>query len=355
MCDFYDLNETQKKLLLEASLDKGRCVSKSEGVCGEVYVFDHGENVTPRYSCAKFPKRLGDLSLTELNSRFVNELRIQLSLYHHKFVHWAFDFTEVMGVPVAQFRYWGTDLNEFISREDSSDIEKLSIMTYICSGLEHCYENGLVSHQDLKPANIFLRDVTSEFHGLPDLDIYTFALVADFGLANTSITASNFNGSRPYMAPEQWNKSKLSPKTDIFALGVILYQLMSDGFHPVGIKLEEHWPNPVNGNSKKWTAEKSWRNWAKKSEVDSTAHPVLDTDVLVLVKKMLLIDPIQRPSVSEVKLTLLSIIKAKSVESHTQLTLLLKHFEEQVTNEPLNKKWPYLFKKWQDFEKRFGK
>ena len=39
--------------------------------------------------------------------RFIRELDLQLSFYHNKFVHWAFDFDSVFNVPVASFRYWG--------------------------------------------------------------------------------------------------------------------------------------------------------------------------------------------------------------------------------------------------------
>ncbi len=223
---FYALDEHQKKLMLEVALgNKGKSVSVFAGMCGEIYVFDQGENTFPRYVCAKTPKHLQHVPIEEINSRFVNELKNQLSYNHQMFVHWAFDFTEVLGSPVALFRYWGGDLEKVIRNSELSSVtEKLSIMVYVCSGLIHCYKNGLVAHQDLKPANIFLRDVKSEFRDLPDLDIYKLALIADFGLANAFLNSSVFGGSRPYMAPEQWSESELSPKTDVFALGVILHE-----------------------------------------------------------------------------------------------------------------------------------
>ncbi|WP_193067830.1 protein kinase domain-containing protein, partial [Halomonas sp. 3D7M] len=263
--DFHALDEHQKKLMLEIALgNKGKCVSVSEGMCGEIYVFDQGGNVSPRYVCAKIPKPLTNISVEETNNRFVNELKNQLSYNQQRFVHWAFDFSEVLGTPLALFRYWGSDLEKVIRKPElSSKVEKLSILVYVCSGLSHCYKRGLVAHQDLKPANIFLKNVKSDFCDLPDLDIYSLALIADFGLANASLDSSVFGGSRPYMAPEQWDEFELSPKTDVFALGVILYELMSGGFHPVGIKLSDYWPMPLKNNSKKWTKADAWRKWAK--------------------------------------------------------------------------------------------
>lgn len=355
--DFHALEEYQKKLMLEVALGyKGKCVSVSGGMCGEIYVFDQGENVSPRYVCAKIPKPLTNISIEETNNRFVNELKNQLSYNHQMFVHWAFDFSEVLATPVALFRYWGSDLEKVIRKPElSSKVEKLSILVYVCSGLSHCYKSGLVAHQDLKPANIFLRNVRSEFRDLPDLDIYNLALIADFGLANASIDSSVFGGSRPYMAPEQWGESELSPKTDVFALGVILYELMSGGFHPVGIKLSDYWPLPVEGNSKKWTKADAWRKWAKSASIVFEGAPPIEPEIQSLVNDMLSVDAADRPAIDQVKISLLDIIKSESPESCAQLKFLVDYFERNASTEPLKERWPYLWERWQQFQVKFEK
>lgn len=114
----------------------------------------------------------------------------------------------------------GNDLANLIKTSQPSQVTKLSLLVYTCIGLRHCYEKGLIAHQDLKPANNFIQNINGNFVGQPDLDIYEFAIVADFGLVNT-FKEDIFDGSRPYMAPEQWNKNELSQATHIFALGVI--------------------------------------------------------------------------------------------------------------------------------------
>lgn len=354
---FHGLNEEQKKIILEATLgNKGKCISVFGGMCGEIYVFDQGGNVSPRYVCAKIPKPLANTPPQEANNRFVNELRKQISYNHHMFVHWVFDFTEVCGSPVALFRYWGNDLEKLIkSSKPISTTYKLSIIIYICSGLIRCYENGLVAHQDLKPANIFLRNVKSEFPDLPDLDIYNFALIADFGLANAFQDSSFFGGSRPYMAPEQWSESKLSPKTDVFALGVIIYELMSGGFHPVGIKLSDYWPQPLAGNTSKWTKADPWKKWAKTVNIHSEGAPPMQPELLSLVRSMLSVEATDRPSIEEVKTSLLDIIKSSSQESFEELVSLVSRFERSASKEPLKDRWPYLWEKWIRFEAKFGK
>lgn len=355
--DFHALDEYQKKFMLEVSLgNKGKCFSVSGGMCGEIYVFDQGENVSPRYVCAKIPKPLKNVSIEETNNRFVNELKNQLSYNHQMFVHWAFDFSEVLATPVALFRYWGSDLDKVMRKSElSSKVEKLSILVYVCSGLSHCYKSGLVAHQDLKPANIFLRNVRSEFRDLPDLEIYNLALIADFGLANASRDSSVFGGSRPYMAPEQWSESELSPKTDIFALGVILYELMSGGFHPVGIKLSDYWPLPVEGNSKKWTKADAWRKWAKSASINFEGDPPIEPEIQSLVNDMLSVDAADRPTIEEVKNSLLDVIKSESPESYDQLNFLVDYFERNASTVPLKDRWPYLWERWQQFQAKFEK
>jgi len=323
-------------------------------MCGEIYIFDQGTNVYPRFVCAKVPKRLANCSSQETARRFIYELRLQLKFYHNFFVHWPFDFREVLGVPVALFRYWGNDLGKLIKHSKVSEIEKLSIMVYACEGLKHCYRNGLVAHQDLKPSNIFLRDLTKDFIGLPSLDIYNAPLIADFGLSNASINQGIFDGERPYMAPEQWNRTVLSPSTDIFALGVILYELMTDGFHPVGIKLHDFWPQPQNGNSKKWTRGDAWRRWVDRGCIIDGSQIQVDPKLLHLVKRMVSTDPKCRPSIADVTNSLLCLMETRSKASYEQVTFLTDYFERQVSNKPLEQQWPHLFRVWNRFEEKFG-
>ncbi|ELB2259393.1 TPA: protein kinase [Vibrio parahaemolyticus] len=353
--NFHSLDYQEKEFFLEVALGgRGKCISRTSGMCGEIYIFDQGENTHPRYVCAKVPKLLKNISQQETNKRFVNELSIQLSFFHHKFVNWAFDFSEVMGVPVALFRYWGEDLEKLIRKPSVSTIEKLSIMAYVCSGLAHCYRNGLVSHQDLKPANIFLRDIKNDFRDLPELDIYNHALIADFGLANASVTSSVFDGSRPYMAPEQWDKTELSPLTDVFSLGVILYELMTGGFHPVGIKLSDYWPQPIGDNSKKWTKAEPWKKWAKHAKIDVKNCPKLEPEVKDLIESMLSVDAKHRPSIELVKQIILEVIKNKSQQSYDQLNFIISYFDNVKSKEPLETTWPHLFGRWNHFQQKFG-
>ncbi|HEY5823188.1 MAG TPA: protein kinase [Cyclobacteriaceae bacterium] len=353
--NFYDFDESQKKSLLEISYGKGKCILHTNGLCGDIFVFDQGENTRPRYTCIKLPKPITGVSNEETAKRFLRELKLQLSFYHNKFVNWAFDFDSIFDTPIAYFRYWGNDLASILKTNQPSKVTKLSLFVYTCVGLRHCYSKGLIAHQDLKPANIFIRNIKNDFVGLPDIDIYDFAMVADFGLANTFIDYKVFDGSRPYMAPEQWNKTELSQATDIFSLGVILFELMTNGYHPVGIKLNDFWPIPMEGNSKKWTRPDSWKKWIEGGcKIELPEGIYIEEHMLKFISKMLSVKSSHRPGLNEVIDFSLEQIKDISNESHVQLSFLIDYFDKQsLQTNNLETDWPYLFQKWENFRKRY--
>ncbi|GAB3720993.1 protein kinase domain-containing protein [Flavobacterium koreense] len=352
--DFYSETSDFKKIILESKLgNRGKCISIMSGMCGEIFVFDQGQNTFPRYSCVKVPKPLGVVTYEEIANRFIRELELQLSFYHSTFVNWAFDFNTIENVPSASFRYWNGDLGRFILENELSNITKLSFTLYICAGLKHCYERGLIAHQDLKPANILVKDNYKNFTNLPKLDIYHFAVIADFGLANASIDYNVFDGSRPYMAPEQWKREPLSNAADVFALGVIFYELITNGYHPIGILLNDHWPEPKHGNSKKYTRRESWENWINNGAIINPCPIIIEPNVISFIAKMLSVNSSDRPSIEEIMDFLLELIKSESEQSFIQIKFLLTHFEEQSTKTPIEDSWPYVSAKFNELKHNF--
>ncbi|SOD96129.1 protein kinase domain-containing protein [Spirosoma fluviale] len=354
--NFHKLNNTYKEILLEGFFGRGECTFHTSGMCGEIFLFDYGANSFPRHTCIKLPKPIAGVSKEESARRFVRELELQLSFYHNRFVHWAFDFDSFFDIPIASFKYWGNDLANLIRTAQLSQVSKYSLLFYICIGLRHCYRRGLIAHQDLKPANIFIQNIKNDVVGLPNLDIYDFAIIADFGLANASIDCGIYDGSRPYMAPEQWKKLRLTQATDVFALGVIFYELITNGYHPVGIKLSDFWPKAQHGNSGKWTKKDKWEKWIKndcKIELLEDGVSINET-VFKFIKRMLSVEPSLRPSIDDTIQFLLNQINDISTESCFQLKFLVNHFEvESSKTSDLQVDWPDLFKKWKEFKERF--
>jgi serine/threonine-protein kinase len=97
----------------------------------------------------------------------------------------------------------------------------LEIVIQICLSLEEAHARGLV-HRDLKPANVMVTPIGAGRE---------FAKVLDFGIVKTpgaELTAPNTNPGTPaYMAPEQIKAGAVGPATDLYAVGVILFELLA--------------------------------------------------------------------------------------------------------------------------------
>ncbi|MFN8666337.1 MAG: protein kinase [Gemmatimonadaceae bacterium] len=127
--------------------------------------------------------------------------------------------------------YPGETLKARIERETRLPVaDAVSIARQVASGLSCAHAAGIV-HRDLKPANVML---------LPDGAVK----VLDFGLATArdqSLTTGSLHAGTPaYMAPEQVLGEPLSGRTDLWALGVLLYEMLTgrrpfDGAHEISI------------------------------------------------------------------------------------------------------------------------
>lgn len=124
----------------------------------------------------------------------------------------------------------GEDLDSLIKKKTISIGRFLSLIKQICLGLE-CAHNGIlvngelatIIHRDIKPSNIFLAKT-----GEGDV----IAKILDFGIAQIQepqqgSTQQSFMGTPEYCSPEQMAEEELQPTSDIYSLGVLMYQMLT--------------------------------------------------------------------------------------------------------------------------------
>jgi len=152
-------------------------------------------------------------------ARFAREARVAAGLSHPNVVA-VFDVGEDDGRPfIVMELVPGRTLEERLKRDGALPAnDVLAIARQVCAGLEHAHANGLV-HRDLKPGNLIERDDGT-------------VKIADFGIARavegTELTeAGTVVGTAAYLAPEQAEGGTVTPATDLFALGAVLYELVT--------------------------------------------------------------------------------------------------------------------------------
>jgi hypothetical protein len=161
----------------------------------------------------------GDFSADEsARSRFFREARASARLQHRNIVT-IFEFAEDNGTPYIAMEFLrGQSLSQRLSSQPPLTLtQKLDIVTQLLTGLHYAHEQGIV-HRDVKPANVWL------------LDDGTVKLL-DFGIAkiaaSTMTSAGSVLGSAFYMAPEQVAGREVDGRADVFATGVVLFELLS--------------------------------------------------------------------------------------------------------------------------------
>lgn len=137
------------------------------------------------------------------------------------------------GIPYILMEYLdGMDLEGVLLRGGAIQPDKVvDLVLQVCEALAEAHSFGIV-HRDLKPANLF---VTRCVDGSPLVKVLDFGISKAPSVADISITATHtLMGTPAYMSPEQLRSSRnVGPSTDIWSLGVVIYELLS-GRRPFG-------------------------------------------------------------------------------------------------------------------------
>lgn len=159
----------------------------------------------------------------QLQARLLSEGRAQASVHHENIVM-VTDLLEVDGLPALLMEVVdGCDLEEWLEHQEPSVAEVEGLFRQILDGVAAAHSRGIV-HRDLKPANVLMaRDGDRWVPKVTDFGLAKW-VEGDLGLTNTGITM----GTPHYMAPEQIrNAREVDHRADIFALGCLLYQMLS--------------------------------------------------------------------------------------------------------------------------------
>jgi eukaryotic-like serine/threonine-protein kinase len=155
----------------------------------------------------------------EFKQRFLREARLAARLSHPNIVA-VYDAGEESGRPFIVMEYVeGETVSDLVRRRGRlAPAEAVTLALQACSGLETAHEAGLV-HRDIKPQNLLLTPGGT-------------LKIADFGIARsldgTQLTeAGTVLGTAAYLAPEQAAGEPVTATADVYALGAVLYELLT--------------------------------------------------------------------------------------------------------------------------------
>ena len=154
--------------------------------------------------------------------RFYQEAGHTGNLRHSNIVI-IYDFGDEDGLPYIVMEYLdGDPLDRLIRENEPLHLSvKLEIMEQVCSALAYAHSQGMI-HRDVKPANIIV-----QHDGLVKLLDFGIARESEQKIDGTMTRTGTLVGTPAYMAPERLQGSPFDGRSDIFSVGVVLYQLLT--------------------------------------------------------------------------------------------------------------------------------
>jgi serine/threonine-protein kinase len=157
----------------------------------------------------------------EIMKRFVHELRYSRKITHRNVIR-IYDFLYIQGLYAISMEFFPSHtLGAEIVNEKPLELKRaLQFGIDIATGMTVAHQVGIV-HRDLKPANVLIND-----EGL--LKIVDFGVAAAQREGDTQLTKTGYViGSPKYMAPEQILGRKVDERADVYALGVMMYEMLT--------------------------------------------------------------------------------------------------------------------------------
>jgi len=211
--------EPSEDKLLNTQIGKYRLIELiGSGGMGRVYLAERADGAFEQKVALKLIKR--GLDSKEIQRRFVTERQILASLEHPNIAHLIDGGTTDDGLPFLVMEYVeGTPLVAYAETNGLDLNQRLDLFREVCSAVSFAHQK-LIIHRDLKPQNVLITN-----DGI--------AKLLDFGIAKLVKTEGDvtktqtFAFTPDYASPEQIRGENLSTSTDIYSLGVILYELLT--------------------------------------------------------------------------------------------------------------------------------
>ncbi|MBI1271986.1 protein kinase [bacterium] len=174
-------------------------------------------------------KVLSSRTKVDAIKRFQKEAVATARLRHPNVVE-VYDFGETDGLFYLVMDYLeGESLDRYLARVGALSLEETrEIGLAICDGLGHAHEQGII-HRDLKPSNVL---VSTDEQGESRVKIVDFGIAKELDGASTMTGSDLILGTPAYISPEAVRGGELSPASDIYSLGCILYECLT-GDKPV--------------------------------------------------------------------------------------------------------------------------
>jgi serine/threonine protein kinase/tetratricopeptide (TPR) repeat protein len=196
------------------------CRRIARGGMGTVYLAERADGEFEQRVAVKLLRR--GLDTDDLLRRFRAERQILASLNHPHIAHLLDGGSTEAGLPYLVMEYVeGEPITNYCERRQLSIADRLQLFLAVAAAVQHAHDKGVV-HRDLKPSNMLVTP-----GGVPKLLDFGIAKLLDASLDDVHTQTGVRLMTPGYASPEQVRGEAITPATDVYALGALLYELLA--------------------------------------------------------------------------------------------------------------------------------